>query len=494
MLLLGLLILIISCKANEDNNNTANSSDNMNDTTNETSNSESDLPKRNFDGMEITFLTRPINHGASERHYSEAYAEEQNAELMNDAIYKRNLAIEEKYNVKIRSIASSSSNVATIADDIRISYDAGEVLFDAAFASVNDSATLYSNGYLVDLKTVPNLNLDKSWWDQRAIEGLSIGGKLFSAVGDITPWSYPMTGTVIVNNELIKQYMLENPYELVKNNNWTFDKFYELSLAVSEDLNGNGAMDENDRYGGLLAREKFFIMFIAGGNNFVKKDADDLPYVTIYNERSLQVAQKIFDILTDRNATYIMEYYSLDPFGGQKYANPFEEMIRTPFRNGQGLFIQDWLGAVIGFRDLETDIGILPLPKYDSNQDEYYCMVSTFWASNIVIPKSNEKLDETGFIIEALCAESTNTLRPAFYEYTLTAKMLRDEESIDMLDIIFNSRVYDIGIINNWGNMVNMFAEIFDSGTFNFASKFDERQATVESDMQRTIDSFINYN
>jgi len=230
------------------------------------------------------------------------------------------------------------------------------------------------------------------------------------------------------------------------------------------------------------------MLFIAGGENFAKKDSNDLPYLTLNNDRAVNVADKLFDMFKDKQAIMVMEDHS------SGYSDPWSDVLRAQFRRGNGAFYPTWLAIFVIFRDLETDIGLLPLPKYDSNQDGYYHIISDWWASSIVVPATNSKPDETGFIIEALCAESKYTVRPAFYEQTLTRKMMRDEDSEEMLDIILESRSYDIGYIYNWNGIRGIFENMISSSAFSFSSEIEKKQAAIEKAMQKTIDNFIENN
>ena len=445
---------------------------------------EPDLDDRDFGGAEITLLGRAYEPGMAVKHFSETASEEENGELMNDSIYKRNRQIEAKYNVKIKGVISGDKG--SLYNDIKKSVNAGDNSFDAAFSSIGDSSRLSQDGFIADLKTVPNLSLTKPWWDQRAVNSLSIGGRLYFAVGDITPWADPFTWIVVVNKELIQQYGLDDVYQLVRNNNWTFDKFYELCVAVSGDTNGDGVINEFDRHGVMSARENFVFQFIAAGESLIKKDANDLPYFAANNDRAASVAEKIYNMMTDKLATLLVEDYS------KGYSDPWFEVLRAQFRNGNGLFYMGGLEQMCIFRDLETEIGVLPMPKYDSNQDGYYHIINTYWASSLSIPVTNGRLDETGFVLEALCAESKYTIRPAFYDSTLTKKMMRDEDSAEMLDIILASRSYDLGMIYNWGDITGIFSSMLGKNTFSFASDIEKKINSIETQMQKSIDGFLS--
>jgi hypothetical protein len=484
------LMLFASCQSSGENGNdgTTSSPQNTGDPNANAAGEEADsedtkilpdLPETDFGGLELTFMSRLPNEFSNvSKQFSEAASLEETGELMNDAVYRRNRYVEAKYNVSINRILSADSG--SLLSDIKKAVDAGDNSFDAAFASLNDGANLSLQNYYIDLNTVPNLDFTKPWWDQRAAQNLSIGGKLYFVTGDITPWTYEFPTSVIVNNDMIEKYALENPYKVVREDRWTYDKLSEYIKAVSADLNGNGITDIDDSFGLTLANETYALLFVGGGENFTQKDSDDLPYFALNNERAVNVAEKLYNIFADTNSVLIRE----------KYENMDWEDLRTNFRKGNTLFYATWMSAIVLFRDLDASIGLLPQPKYDSTQETYSHPISDYWASVVVIPQTNTKLSETGFILEALCAESMYTVRPAYFENTFTTKALRDEDSEEMLDIILNSMTYDLGRTFNWGGIVGTLTSIGLGNSFNYSSVIESNTDKVNAAIQTAVDTF----
>jgi hypothetical protein len=444
----------------------------------ETTRLEPDLAVRDFGGLEITLLGRQFTLGATVKQFSETGSDKEDGELMNDAVYKRNRYVEEKYNVVI--ISKISEDYGSLQGDISKEVLAGDSTFDAAFSNLTDGANLSASGHLVDLKTLPNIDFSQPWWDQRAVADFSIGGKLFFTTGDITPWSYTFPVVFVVNKEMIAQYALEDPYENVRNNAWTFDKLSEYMKAVASDLNGDGVTDRDDNFGLIAYRGNFSLMLSGGGENVVKKDSEDIPHLSLNNERAVNVAEKLYNLFNDKQSIFILE----------DYPNETYDSSYAKFREGTSLFISTWMSLVSMYRDLDMDIGLLPQPKYDGNQENYSHPLSDWWSSVLVVPQTNAKLEETGFILEALCAESMYTVRPAFYENTFTRKMLRDTDSEDMLDIILNSRTYDLGRLYNWGGVMGTIDSMAANTSFTFASAIESKSESIEIAIQKTLEQF----
>jgi hypothetical protein len=128
---------------------------------------------RDLKGAEIKFLVPGSNYSYYESF--EIYAEEMNDEIINDAVYERNQAVESKYNCTIK--ADKSTNVA---NDMRTYITSDVDTYNVYMPMINDAVKLVGEGLMLDLNTLSDLSLKESWWDQKANEGLEINGKLIS--------------------------------------------------------------------------------------------------------------------------------------------------------------------------------------------------------------------------------------------------------------------------------------------------------------------------
>jgi hypothetical protein len=125
------------------------------------------------------------------------------------------------------------------------------------------------------------------------------------------------------------------------------------------------------------------------------------------------------------------------------------------FEESRGLFWITNLQIVIRLRDLETPMGIVPVPKFSEDQEDYSNVVWTV-GSYVAVPKTVTDQQRVGVILEAMAAKSMQLLRPAYYDIALNGKYLRDEESIGMLDIIIKERVYDLGLAYGFGGITDI--------------------------------------
>lgn len=402
-----------------------------------------DLPDVKYDGYEYTFYSWLIEDW---RTWLDIDTDELDGEIINDAVYNRNLTIENKYDVKITCIYDQYLTYeANVTKNVR----AGDDFADVLLSMGHDIPRLYNQNVFYNLLNVPHLGFDKPWWDQNATESFTLAGYMPFGVSDLTLLDKGVTSCVYFNKQLAQDYSLGNLYELVYNNEWVFDKIIELGKKVSQDINGDSVYDQNDIFGLVCDDDPVFMLFNGGGGRHITKDGEGYPQLSFANEYNFTMIKYYLEsIMYDETLTYNASF------------NDTIKKAYDMFADNQGLFLFMYLNTAVRLRNMETDFGILPIPKYQASQDNYGCAVSVFGTNLISVPLTSQDLDRTGVILEALSAESRYTVIPAFYDVVLKDKFTRDVESTDMLDIIISSRVYDVGDFYGLANFPDNFLRI----------------------------------
>ncbi|MCL2158857.1 MAG: extracellular solute-binding protein, partial [Oscillospiraceae bacterium] len=282
-----------------------------------------DLPELDLNGETITFLVRSEQFNWYWCSH-EIYAEEETGEPLNDAVYKRNRTVEARYNFEIKEYRSSNPS-----GDANRSAKAGDEAYDAFMLGPNETATMAQNGYLMNLYDVPYIDLEKPWWDQRAVSQLGIGGRLYCALGDINTQDNDALFVIFFNKKLIADHNMQNPYQFAKSGEWTLDKFNEMCKDISKDLNGDGTMDESDLYGQLTEYLGAYMFFVGGGGRITASNPQNYPELVINDPKSPALVDKILVNMGDRNLTLMANDYS------GKYNNPWDDLTRPMFKNDQ---------------------------------------------------------------------------------------------------------------------------------------------------------------
>lgn len=363
------------------------------------------------------------------------------------AIHRRNEVMKEKYGVEIVVENATQFNTAngsgTGFTKMYTEYMSGDNTIDAAMIGTFDVATLAYSGYIYDLAEMPYMNLSKDYWDQKANEHLSINGKMYYTTGDIMITDNLFTHAILFNKEMVKEYGLDDPYQMVRDNEWTLENFAGLVKQIGEDVNMDGIYNEKDKYGLMTWKDATLGIYAAGGERVCKINDQGLLELTFYNERMVNLLETYQAMAYDQSHVYNYQYDNLT--GQQSATSTWDTNRDAVFSEGRAAFYMSLLTVVNRHRDSDVDFGILPMPKFEAEQEEYGHAISSFHAQFLCVPAMIADPERSGIVLEELAYQGREILTPAYYDQTLVGQTMRDEESVEMLDIIFASRVYDVG-------------------------------------------------
>ena len=441
-----------------------------------------DLPEdSNFEGHVFRVLTH--KEGSDDWYEPdprEIVAEVENAEEpINDAVYRRNAMLKDKYNIDFTIIPADDEKT-----QLNKSVKSGTDDYDAVIMFNNNVPPIVQSGNLLNVANLTYLDLDKPWWDS-AVNSMSIDNKQFLLAGDLLILDNEATNALIFNKDLMATLGMDIPYSIVKEGKWTMDKFNEYVKGSSFDINGDGAMmPDDDRWGFVAYRDTLHALLVSGGGTLAIKNENDIPVMDITSPRNLLVIDKAMDIMYNKQDVLNIQSDISD--GGTNSAN-WLRAYHASFEENRALFMWVRMRVVEKFRGMESDFGILPLPKFDENQADYASVVNPYTGVLLGVPQSAENPERTSIILEAMAAESRYTLQPAYYDVVLQRKFARDEDSSEMLDIIFSTRVYDIGAVYAFGNAFIDFITLCDKSNKDVISFYDKKQNT----MQKAIDKVV---
>jgi len=351
--------------------------------------------------------------------------EELTGDVYRDEVFMRNRNIEDRFNIEIITFGGRDPS------DMRTSMLAGSNDYDAYFLRADFLFTYASEGLLYSVNDFEHINLSKKYWDDYITNQLTVMNEKYFAVGALNFSVLDLTSVLVFNKQMVQEYGLENPFESVKNGNWTYDKFTEMCKAATLDLDGDGVMTGSDSWG-FVSRSNDVLpsLWISAGVTATEKDNDDVPQNTMGTEKFINVIDKIFD-MTWGSGTY------------------FSSDLPDMFLSGNVLFNASSPFRLQSLRGMETDFGILPFPKLNEQQENYNSRIGGGIFFCVGKSASKEELDRAGIILESMACESLKTCVPAYYDLMLKTKLARDVESEEIIDIIFSHRVLD-WIDNVW--------------------------------------------
>ncbi|MBE6560038.1 MAG: hypothetical protein E7662_02830 [Ruminococcaceae bacterium] len=453
---LGLLasMLLVSCGTPADTpDDTSASADTT--TAAETTTAETeivaDLPDVKYDGYNFRIFTE-------DDYIKFVYADEENGESVNDAVYKSNLAVKERFDIKMSIVEQSSW---TKWQEIETVVLAGEDAWDISYTHDCSAGDLSLKGYLMNLHDIPYLDFEKPWWPKFTQEAMTLNGKMYLLSNYSSWYGFYATRTMFFNIEMVESNKLDNPYELVKNDKWTLDKLIEMTSSFYKDVNGDGKKDYGDIYG--FAMTVPYSLLENFGHEALTKSADGKSVeLTLYNDSMVTLMNKLEAWLIGGNNGTV--------FSNKHSGRYNEDSSNTWFSNGTVLYTYGAIGHLLqGLMETDTVYGILPMPKVTADQEEY---IGACCELPGVIPVTIKNKERTGVICEAMAEAGYKNVIPQYYEYALKGRYATDPDSCLMLDILFENRYLSFSYIYRSNNMQRAIELVLQNGG-NFASWYE---------------------
>jgi hypothetical protein len=358
---------------------------------------------------------------------------------------------------------------------IRAGDDAFDMGMDMMMVFVKGLA---QDGAAVDFNQMPNIDLDKEWWSKYARRDLTINGRFYFPTGDITARYAGSQYIMVFNKKLFANEGMEYPYKLVLSGDWTLDAFLGMTKEKTRDLDGDGVIGKDDFFGAVFEPMVSFSFLHASGEGLTKIVGGN-PVINAATEKTINIMEKIASFMGDTTYMWLPSNWVT-----------YDEVP---------LFVQDraLFSAFTGtnlsmYKDMESDFGIIPMPKWDKTQPEYYSFCQAWGSSAVVVPQTNPDIERTGAIIESLAAASRYTVTPAAYDVTLKTKYTRDDDSEAMLDIIVSGSVYDFAYIYDWGGLYSQYESTLRKGE-SYITRFEAIEQRAQAAMEKTIESYENF-
>ncbi len=467
LLILASLLAAASCGSTQSDNTTDTTGGETTSAPETTRDYPEIRPEMNYDGYEFRIIGCEGVYGTHNDYVIEDG--EDTSDIISDAIYRRNSKVEDLLGIKITARWGQE-----IRNTVLNSVNAGDDEFDLVFLPGGEIAASVSDGIYNELLGIDNVDWSKPWYDQSFISATSVSGKLFFMDSAISTQSANETSAIFCNKTLAEKYQLGDLYSLVRDGKWTMDKLYDFYTLADSDLDGDGKInEETDQY--RLGGNKgiSYIFFKGMGGDFIRSEKDGLKLV--FGEEAN--ISRMTDVLTRFSPNTIL-------FEKKNYAN------KKAFSDRRLLFFVYALGSINWMRDLSFDFAILPIPKQNEEQEDYRCNVNCWGNSFMCLPKTVSDVERSSSIADVLSAESYYVLRDAYVENAIKYKYSQSENDTEMINLILDSRVYDIAVLYDIGELKSTFQTMFSSSGNQVASAY----ASIKDKVANSIPEYENLN
>lgn len=386
---------------------------------------------------------------------------------INDEVYKRTLWIEEQLNCKLEEVYM---DIYALDDELRIDATSGSGAYAAAYVRSYDTLAGIIDGTLGRLDDISTLHFEEDYWDAGIMSASSLGNRNYTAASDAHLMSFEGTWCIFFNSGMLEAHGIESPYDMVRNGTWTLEKLKEISKIVSTP-NNDGSFTWNDHgeavYGYTSFRTGISKLLYGIGAQYGKKNVNDIPYLTCENESFYNRAQDLAEFTSDQDA-----YLYSKGDGGS--AGEFSYL--KVFMNQRAAFVGAEIQQGAKFRNASFEYGILPYPKYDTDQTEYMSSGLDYDLALLTIPSAYVNKEDIGLIMDALSWDANRTFEEIYYERRLSYRnnVGQMADNIEMLNLIRRTRTYDPMVITG------LSGELWERVIYSIADGGDDIVSVVE--------------
>ncbi len=411
--------------------------------------------------------------------------ESTNSEPVNDAIYTRNRLLESEFNCKIE-VTKIKSDPTELNQSIYRTIMSGEDAYDVTYAAIHNTPALLSDECFLDLYEMDELHLKEEWWDQNVIRQATFKNQLYFASSPMQLMVLDSAWGLFFNETMMGSLDLELPYDMVREGKWTLDVFYDYCKTAAN-LNGGTSFTEWDNMGstvwGMSSHTQAPEKFLVGCEEFMVETNEEGDFINaLGDERFVEVMASLSPLLDVKTGNTIR--------GNDEGMNAENGGYVYVFHSGRSLFCTAEIKSAQKLRDFKDSYGILPFPKYDETQEDYlstFCNQAVFFT----IPVTNTRLHETALLSDALSYYSNRDVLPEYYGKMVEQKGLRNQDSIDMLDIIRAGNTIDQSILFALGNnFLGAFRTAMFAGKTEFGSMITTYGKQIDANIEKVMEAF----
>ena len=431
-----------------------------------------DLPALDFGGQTVSVLFW------SDVENAEFDVEEMNGEIVNDAICQRNIDVEDRLKIDFNWVGTPGNNGSKdkYVAVAQASVQAGDGAYDIYAAYSRTIGASVVNCLTRTLQDSPYIDYEKPWWPDNLLEESLIHDRLYFVSGDISTNVLHMMYCIYYNKQLLEDYNLPIPTDMVFEGTWTVDRLIELTADGYRDLNGNGRADINDGFGFTLTDFHNDAFYTGSGLRLVEKDPDTILKISedFYSEKAVELLAKIGPWEATDTVYQQGDY-------------------ETPFTEGRALFnVNRAHYASKALRDSELIYGILPVPKYDENQQNYRTVMGnpiTLYAvsRDSAIPETDQA------VLECMASEAYRLTTPAIFENNMKKKYSIDDVNAQMYDIVRATVSFELGRFFNQylSDITDIYFRAVTSNNQNWASTSEKQRKVLNKNISKMVEKIM---
>ncbi|MBQ7721048.1 MAG: hypothetical protein IJT56_10735, partial [Clostridia bacterium] len=379
-----------------------------------------DIPDTDFGGAELNFVTTTWYEASKY-----IYAFELDGEVVNDALYNQRMAVQERFNVNVNLTADDAQD--TLSTKIHKMVMAGDNTYDLIYNHDTLTTGNGMKGDFINLRGVSAFDWSKPWFKGTS-ESFTVGGKLYFTANSFALSGIYMNSMLCINKPLAEANGIEIPYDKARDGKWYLDDLIAMTTDMNQDINGDGKMTEDDQYGFLTSYYCEMSMQSGFGGGAVGKDENGMLTLVSDDAKSIAILEKCAKLFEN---------------GSDKLNGSNEGGTPTFIKGNTLMCFAEGRSIFTTVRNSDIVYGIMPIPKFDENQENYASAgFDIYWA--IPVPAA-ENAEMTATIVSAMSCYNYNTVVPLVWELVLGSKLSDSPDDADMFAIMRDTQYVDVG-------------------------------------------------
>ena len=389
-------------------------------------------------GETMTIVTRPRTVWTRE------WGVESPSDNLGYQIYARNMAVETQLGVELKFVKRDEFTSNALSDYVYASYlaDLGEmdvVCGSAYYQTAAAIKTCFTN--LHDSSKVKYMDLDKIYWNQSYIDAATLYDNLYYIVGDVNLSAWDRMLVLFANVNQLEEIGESNIMDTVLDGNWTFEAMLELiKKKPYTEIDGLEGPTDGDGYA-------FYSYFVSQALDGFQT-AFDLHLLTKEEDGSLALNITGNQKLSDAATLVYNFYHDNEEVHGMSNAN---DATMVAFVEGRAMFEVNCLygepSVHSSLRDMTDTYVVLPLPMYDSQQEEYFTTLQDTYNLMSIMDCSSTDQAMVSAVLALMCYKSYENVRPYYLEKHIKGVYLKEAQNVQIMELILDSVEFDPAVI-----------------------------------------------
>ena len=415
--------------------------------------------KYDFGGEEVNILLSSI-----QTVNWDMFSDNTSGSFIDQQIFERNCSIEEELNVCLNFHYVLPNQ---FGQQLAVMEAAGEDLYDFVSFNALQTTQTITKGYYKNLRNSDYIDIDAPWWNANYNATAGLFGAQYTLVGDLNLATYDALGVVLFNHDIMNEFGIDDLYEVVMRGEWTAERLREYAELVYSDLDGDGTANAADRFGAVATR-------YGGANLFL--GSSGIPLL-VYDEANKTMSAELDDRAVDL-MDQLIDFWKRDT---NTFLAQTPDELSTILADGRTLF------AISTLRNASKETweyGILPMPKFDEEQESYISSTDTTYTVIAVL----DDCEMVGVTLDAMGAYNHENLMKPYEEFVMRS-YYDSPEARKMFSIITENVAWDFRTVYDGtiGNATNALWMTPFNNEQPFVSSFRMNEATINKQVQHLL-------